>query len=126
LSDRYLLRRHQDEELGLEIIDTYQADAIRPTGTLSGGEEFLVSLALALGLARLSGQSRIDSLFLDEGFGTLDTETLETALSALSALHETGKTIGVISHVDALKERIPVQIRLRRLAGGYSNLSVVG
>lgn len=124
LSDRYLLRRHPDEELGLEIIDTYQADAIRPTGTLSGGEEFLVSLALALGLANLSGQTRIDSLFLDEGFGTLDTDTLETALSALAALHETGKTIGVISHVDALKERIPVQIRLRKLAGGCSDLSV--
>lgn len=125
LTDRYLLRRHQGEELGLEIIDTYQADAIRPTGTLSGGEEFLVSLALALGLASLSGQTRIDSLFLDEGFGTLDTETLETALAALAALHETGKTIGVISHVDALKERIPVQIRLRKLAGGCSDLSVV-
>lgn len=124
LNDRYLLRRHQGEELGLEIIDTYQADAIRPTGTLSGGEEFLVSLALALGLASLSGQTRIDSLFLDEGFGTLDTDTLETALAALSALHENGKTIGVISHVDALKERIPVQIRLRKLAGGCSDLSV--
>lgn len=126
LSDRYLLRRHQSEELGLEIIDTYQADAIRPTGTLSGGEEFLVSLALALGLASLSGQTRIDSLFLDEGFGTLDTDTLETALAALAALHESGKTIGVISHVDALKERIPVQIRLRKLSGGYSDLSVAG
>lgn len=124
LSDRYLLRRHQGEELGLEIIDTYQADAIRPTGTLSGGEEFLVSLALALGLANLSGQTRIDSLFLDEGFGTLDTETLETALSALAALQESGKTIGIISHVDALKERIPVQIRLQKLAGGFSAMTV--
>lgn len=124
LSERYLLRRHQGEELGLEIVDTYQADAIRPTGTLSGGEEFLVSLALALGLANLSGQTRIDSLFLDEGFGTLDTETLETALSALAALQESGKTIGVISHVDALKERIPVQIRLQKLAGGFSALTV--
>ena len=126
LSDRYLLRRHPGEELGLEIMDTYQADAIRPTGTLSGGEEFLVSLALALGLANLSGQTRIDSLFLDEGFGTLDTETLETALAALVALQETGKTIGIISHVDALKERIPVQIRLQRLSGGFSTLAVNG
>ncbi len=124
LSDRYLLRRHRGEELGLEIMDTYQADAIRPTGTLSGGEEFLVSLALALGLANLAGQTRIDSLFLDEGFGTLDTETLETALSALAALQETGKTIGIISHVDALKERIPVQIRLQKLAGGFSAMTV--
>ena len=125
LSDRYLLRRHQSEELGLEIVDTYQADAVRPTGTLSGGEEFLVSLALALGLANLSGQTRIDSLFLDEGFGTLDTDTLETALAALVALQETGKTIGIISHVDALKERIPVQIRLHKLAGGFSTMTVV-
>ena len=124
LSDRYLLRRQQNEDLGLEIMDTYQADAIRPTGTLSGGEEFLVSLALALGLANLSGQTRIDSLFLDEGFGSLDTDTLETALAALTALQETGKTIGIISHVDALKERIPVQIRLRKLAGGFSTLAV--
>jgi exonuclease SbcC len=124
LSDRYLLRRHQGEELGLEIMDTYQADAIRPTGTLSGGEEFLVSLALALGLANLSGQTRIDSLFLDEGFGTLDTDTLETALAALAALQESGKTIGIISHVDALKERIPVRIRLRKLAGGLSTMTV--
>lgn len=124
LSDRYLLRRHQEEELGLEIIDTYQADSIRPTGTLSGGEEFLVSLALALGLASLSGQRRIDSLFLDEGFGTLDTDTLETALAALAALQEGGKTIGVISHVEALKERIGVQIRLVKLAGGWSSLAI--
>jgi exonuclease SbcC len=124
LSDRYLLRRHQGEELGLEIMDTYQADAIRPTGTLSGGEEFLVSLALALGLANLSGQTRIDSLFLDEGFGSLDTDTLETALAALAALQETGKTIGIISHVDALKERIPVQIKLQKLAGGFSTMTI--
>ena len=126
LNDRYLLRRDHREELAIEVVDTYQADIVRPTGTLSGGEEFLVSLALALGLASLSGATRVDSLFLDEGFGTLDTDSLETALAALAGLHESGKTIAIISHVDALKERIPVQIQLRKLAGGYSGLEVVG
>nr|MBF0221668.1 AAA family ATPase [Desulfobulbaceae bacterium] len=125
LNDRYLLQRGQDE-LEIEVVDTFQADTVRSTETLSGGEEFLVSLALALGLANLAGsKASVDSLFLDEGFGTLDTETLETAIAALASLHETGKTIGVISHVDALKERIPVQIQIQKGAGGFSVLSVV-
>ena len=89
-------------------MDTWQADAVRDTKTLSGGESFLVSLALALALSDLvSHKTRIDSLFLDEGFGTLDRETLDIALDNLNA---SGKMIGVISHVDALKVRIPVQI----------------
>jgi exonuclease SbcC len=119
------LQRGQDE-LEIEVVDTYQADTVRPTDTLSGGEEFLVSLALALGLSALASSSvSVDSLFLDEGFGTLDTDTLETAIAALALLHESGKTIGVISHVDALKERIPVQIQVNKGAGGLSTLSVV-
>ncbi len=106
------------------MVDTWQADAVRDTRTLSGGESFLVSLALALALSDLvSHKTRIDSLFLDEGFGTLDSETLDTALDALDALNATGKTIGVISHVEAMKERIPVQIKVKKINGlGYSRL----
>gem|GEM_PF-5835661 len=108
------------------LIDTWQADAARDTRTLSGGESFLVSLALALALSDLvSVKTRIESLFLDEGFGTLDAETLDTALDALDALNASGKTIGVISHVEAMKERIPVQIRVRKINGlGYSKLEL--
>jgi exonuclease SbcC len=128
LHGRYLLQRRVSEELELEVVDTWQADATRDTRTLSGGESFLVSLALALALSDLvSHKTRIESLFLDEGFGTLDAETLDTALDALDALNASGKTIGVISHVEAMKERIPVQIRVRKMNGlGYSKLELPG
>ena len=127
LNDRYVLQREKDQELSIEVIDTYQADVTRPTQTLSGGETFLVSLALALGLSNLAGRNTtIDSLFLDEGFGSLDAETLETALAAIDTIHASGKTIGVISHVEALKERVPVQIIVQRLSGGVSELRIVG
>ncbi|KNC95348.1 exonuclease subunit SbcC [Trabulsiella odontotermitis] len=124
LHGRYLLQRKASEALELEVVDTWQADAVRDTRTLSGGESFLVSLALALALSDLvSHKTRIDSLFLDEGFGTLDSETLDTALDALDALNASGKIIGVISHVEAMKERIPVQIKVRKINGlGYSRL----
>ncbi|OHY68793.1 exonuclease subunit SbcC [Pluralibacter gergoviae] len=124
LHGRYLLQRKASEALELEVVDTWQADAVRDTRTLSGGESFLVSLALALALSDLvSHRTHIDSLFLDEGFGTLDSETLDTALDALDALNASGKIIGVISHVEAMKERIPVQIRVRKINGlGYSRL----
>ncbi|MRS17064.1 exonuclease subunit SbcC [Enterobacteriaceae bacterium RIT691] len=124
LHGRYLLKRKASEALELEVMDTWQADAVRDTRTLSGGESFLVSLALALALSDLvSHKTRIDSLFLDEGFGTLDSETLDTALDALDALNASGKVIGVISHVDAMKERIPVQIKVKKINGlGYSKL----
>lgn len=124
LHGRYLLKRKVSDALELEVVDTWQADAVRDTRTLSGGESFLVSLALALALSDLvSHKTRIDSLFLDEGFGTLDSETLDTALDALDALNATGKTIGVISHVEAMKERIPVQIKVKKINGlGYSKL----
>lgn len=124
LHGRYLLKRKASEALELEVMDTWQADAVRDTRTLSGGESFLVSLALALALSDLvSHKTRIDSLFLDEGFGTLDSETLDTALDALDALNASGKVIGVISHVDAMKERIPVQIKVKKINGlGYSRL----
>ncbi|WP_417594308.1 SbcC/MukB-like Walker B domain-containing protein [Oceanospirillum sp.] len=118
LHDRYQLRRKVNSELEIEILDTWQADAVRDTRTLSGGESFLVSLALALALSDLvSHKVRIDSLFLDEGFGTLDSDTLEMALNALDNLNASGKMIGVISHISAMKERIPVQIRVNKKAG---------
>ena len=127
LHGRYLLQRKASEALEVEVVDTWQADAVRDTRTLSGGESFLVSLALALALSDLvSHKTRIDSLFLDEGFGTLDSETLDTALDALDALNASGKTIGVISHVEAMKERIPVQIKVKKINGlGYSKLESV-
>ncbi|PAU65074.1 chromosome segregation protein SMC [Pseudomonas sp. PIC25] len=124
LHGRYQLRRKASGELEMEVLDTWQADVARDTRTLSGGESFLVSLALALALSDLvSHKTSIDSLFLDEGFGTLDGETLEVALDALDSLNASGKTIGVISHVEALKERIPVQVKVSKGIGmGYSAL----
>ncbi|NIY48345.1 exonuclease subunit SbcC [Cedecea colo] len=125
LHGRYLLQRKDSEALELQVVDTWQADAVRDTRTLSGGESFLVSLALALALSDLvSHKTRIDSLFLDEGFGTLDAATLDTALDALDTLNASGKTIGVISHVEAMKERIPVQIKVKKINGlGVSRLA---
>lgn len=126
LHGRYLLRRKTTGELELEIVDAWQGDTARDTRTLSGGEGFLVSLALALALSDLvSHKTSIDSLFLDEGFGTLDGDTLEVALTALDSLNASGKMIGIISHVEALKERIPAQIRVVKGGGvGHSRLVV--
>ncbi len=124
LHGRYQLKRSESEGLELSVLDTWQADAIRDTKTLSGGESFLVSLALALGLSDLvSHKTSIDSLFLDEGFGTLDSETLDLALDALDSLNASGKMIGVISHIEAMKERIPVQLKVKKKSGlGVSEL----
>lgn len=110
--------------LALSVVDTWQGDTLRDTKTLSGGESFLVSLALALALSDLvSHKTSIDSLFLDEGFGTLDADTLDMALNALDNLNASGKMIGVISHIDAMKERIPVQIKVHKKNGlGVSEL----
>lgn len=128
LHGRYLLRRRDSGELELEIVDTWQGDLARDTRTLSGGESFLVSLALALALSDLaSHKTSIDSLFLDEGFGTLDADTLEIALDALDTLNASGKRIGVISHVEAMQQRIGVQIQVKKSAGiGYSTIELVG
>ena len=124
LHQRYQLQRNLDEPLALQVIDLWQANAVRDVKTLSGGESFLVSLGLALALSNLASQkTQIESLFLDEGFGTLDANTLEVALDALEQLNATGKLIGVISHVDALKERISTQIHVHKGSGaGYSKL----
>ena len=126
LAERYRLMAAPGDELDLRIVDLYQANADRPMESLSGGESFLASLALALGLSELASRHHpIDSLFIDEGFGTLDSETLEIALSALENLRSRGKTIGLISHVDLLKERLTTQVRVIRGAGGASRIEVV-
>jgi len=127
LSDRYLICRdeEEDEALNLQIEDLHQAGVRRPMASLSGGESFLVSLALALGLSDLAGRTvRIDSLFVDEGFGSLDPETLEVAISALESLRQDHKTVGVISHVALLKERIATQIIVEKNSGGVSRIRV--
>ncbi len=123
MSDRYLLVRDAGQPLELNVIDNYQAGEIRSTKNLSGGESFIVSLALALGLSHMASRKvRVDSLFLDEGFGTLDEDALETALETLSSLQQQGKLIGVISHVPALKERIGTQVQVVSRTGGRSSL----
>ena len=127
MSDRYLLIRDENQPLELNIVDNYQAGEIRSTKNLSGGESFIVSLSLALGLSHMSGRKvRVDSLFLDEGFGTLDEDALETALEALAGLHRQGKLIGIISHVPALKERIGTRISITPVSGGKSTLAGPG
>ena len=125
LSDRYRMRRGAGEELDLEIEDLHQAGAVRPMASLSGGESFLASLALALGLSDIAGRNvRIESLFVDEGFGSLDSEALDVAISALETLRQDSKTVGVISHVDLLKERIAAQIIVEKQSGGTSVLRI--
>jgi len=131
MTDRYILVREEAgpmKPLELAVIDTYQAGEKRPVINLSGGESFIVSMALALGLSEMSsGTARIDSLFIDEGFASLDEDYLEAALQTLSALgSREGKLIGVISHVEALKNRIDVQIEVTRRSGGRSALSGPG
>lgn len=125
LNDRYQIRKQPQSDLELEIIDTYQADTLRPVKSLSGGESFLVSLALALGLSELAGRNHsIGSLFIDEGFGTLDADTLDMAIATLENLRSMGKTIGIISHVEALKERIGTQIQVSKVSGGVSTVRI--
>lgn len=123
MTDRYVLIQDSHDPLELSVRDQYQAGEIRSVKNLSGGESFLVSLALALGLSHLaSHNTRVDSLFLDEGFGTLDEDTLEVAIDALSQLRRHDKMIGIISHVIGLKERIPAQIQVHKVPGGRSVL----
>ena len=127
MTDRYLLIRDKNQPLELNVVDNYQAGEIRSTKNLSGGESFIVSLSLALGLSKMAGRKvRVDSLFLDEGFGSLDEDALETALETLAGLQQDGKLIGVISHVSALKERISTQINIQPISGGKSIVSGPG
>lgn len=125
LNGRYLIQKSSDQDLELLILDTYQADNLRSMNTLSGGESFLVSLALALALSDLAGRrAQIQSLFIDEGFGTLDDNSLDLAITTLENLQANGKTIGVISHVQALKERISTQIKLVKKGSGFSTVEI--
>lgn len=125
--DRYFLVKDEDRPLSLSVIDNYQAGKQRSAKNLSGGESFIVSLALALGLSQMASQKiRVDSLFLDEGFGTLDEEALDMALSALTGLRREGKLIGIISHVEALKERIATQIEVIPQGNGRSLIKAPG
>ena len=127
LSQRYALMRVPGEDLVLQIVDHYQGDEVRSVNSLSGGESFLVSLALALGLATLSAKdTHIGSLFIDEGFGTLDPDTLDVALSSLDALQASGRQVGLISHVPGMTERIGVQIQVVPRGGGRSSIRIVG
>lgn len=127
MSDRYLLIRDVTQPLELNVIDNYQAGEVRSTKNLSGGESFIVSLSLALGLSQMASKNvRVDSLFLDEGFGTLDEEALDTALETLVGLQQDGKLIGVISHISALKERISTQVQVTPQSGGRSQISGPG
>ncbi len=127
MTDRYLLIRDNTQPLELNVIDHYQGGETRSTKNLSGGESFIVSLALALGLSQMTSRNvRVDSLFLDEGFGTLDEEALGTALDTLATLQQDGKLIGIISHVAAIKERISTQIQVIPQAGGRSHIVGMG
>jgi exonuclease SbcC len=124
LSKRYVLERTPDS-LGLQVIDRDMGDEVRTVNSLSGGESFLVSLALALGLASLSSsRMQVESLFIDEGFGSLDPNTLNVAMDALERLHNQGRKVGVISHVHEMTERIPAQIKVKKQQNGRSTVSV--
>jgi len=126
LSRRYRLERVKDT-LALQVVDQDMGDEIRSVHSLSGGESFLLSLALALGLASLSSNRvKVESLFIDEGFGSLDAETLRVAMDALDTLQSLGRKVGVISHVQEMTERIGVRIQVRRVSGGSSHVDVQG
>jgi exonuclease SbcC len=124
ISGRYYLRQAPSEQgLALEVEDTFQANVRRLPKTLSGGESFVVSLALALGLSELANNGRsVDSLFLDEGFGNLDADSLYTVISTLESLHTHGKTVGVISHVEAVQKRFKAQLQVVKKPNGISEL----
>ncbi|RGS62906.1 ATP-dependent endonuclease [Bacteroides xylanisolvens] len=126
LSKRYKLQQVPDT-LALQVIDCDMCDEIRTVYSLSGGESFLISLALALGLSSLSSNNlKVESLFIDEGFGSLDAESLRTAMEALEQLQIQGRKIGVISHVQEMSERISVQVQVHKKVNGKSVLTVVG
>jgi DNA repair protein SbcC/Rad50 len=129
VNPRYHLQKKEKTELEMSIIDREQADSVRSISTLSGGETFLVSLALALGLsdlATMGKQTQIQSLFIDEGFGTLDPRTLDETITTLENLQLGGKQIGIISHVEELKLRITTQIQVSKKGNGVSQIAVIG
>ncbi|MEW6488662.1 MAG: SbcC/MukB-like Walker B domain-containing protein, partial [Thermodesulfobacteriota bacterium] len=127
LARRYRLERVPGAELDLQVVDQDMGEEVRSVNSLSGGESFLASLALALGLSSLSARdTRVDSLFVDEGFGSLDPDTLDAALAALDALQAGGRQVGVISHVPGLAERLGARVEVRPLGGGASAVRVRG
>lgn len=127
LAHRYGLERVPGTDMDLQMIDSVLGDERRSVQSLSGGETFLVSLALALGLSSLATQrTRVETLFVDEGFGTLDADTLDKALSALEALQASGRRVGIISHVAALTERVGTRVTVTPQGAGRSAVSVVG
>jgi exonuclease SbcC len=124
LARRYRLERVRDT-LALMVVDQDMGEELRSVHSLSGGESFLVSLALALGLASLSSNRvRVESLFIDEGFGSLDADTLRVAMDALDGLQALGRKVGVITHVQEMTERIATRILVRRSAAGSSELAI--
>lgn len=127
LAPRYRLLRVPGEELELQILDRDMGDEVRTINSLSGGETFLASLALALGLASLaSRKTLVESLFIDEGFGTLDPETLESALGVLDGLQATGRKVGIISHVPGLALHIGARVEVQRQGQGRSAVVTLG
>ncbi len=104
--------------LGLQILDDYSGHA-RSTKTLSGGESFMASLSLALGLADVvaseAGGAQLETLFIDEGFGSLDADTLDLVMDTLDDLRAGGRVIGLVSHVEEMRQRIPMRLRVRKV-----------
>ena len=117
----------EDSSLTINVIDSYQNDSVRAVGLLSGGESFIVSLALALGLSAIAKDKiDVDTLFIDEGFGSLDRDTLDIVLDALDRLYLIGgRRIGLISHVESMMERIPVRIEVSHTSPSSSSVKVV-
>ena len=127
LRPRYTLMAIPDQNLEMQIVDHDMGDEARPVSSLSGGETFLVSLALALGLAASGGGvAEVESLFIDEGFGALDEGTVGVAIATLDALQASGRTIGVVSHIDSLPDRLGVYVKVTPQGGGRSKVEVIG
>ena len=121
LTDRYTLKIQPGSSV-INVVDAYQGCILRATSTISGGESFLVSLALALALSDIAQQLQVDMLFIDEGFGTLSGEPLQNAINTLRTLHnKTGRQVGIISHIEELKEKIPVQIQVNQEGNSSSS-----
>ena len=126
LTKRFKIQRIPNS-LGLQVLDLDMGDDIRTVYSLSGGESFLVSLALALGLSSLSSNRvKVESLFIDEGFGSLDPITLNVVMDALYSLHNMGRKVGVISHVQEMTDSIPVRIQVNKMSNGRSRVEVIG